>query len=195
MCLVTKQIEPQIATEDITCYKVIRKNMTSLYYKEFKWEFGKVYDTLIEQDKDEFDTITIHRAFHSYESLDELRQAYFITAQPCMTVKCTIPKGSKVYKGKHSDIDGYASNQLIINEVIDVKALFPDFNWTEYPYKEGQIITISELDEETKNCKIENIQPSLYDNSVAYLILSNKTRNILVQTNTKGNIIKYYKRP
>ena len=59
-----------------------------------------------------------------------------------MTVKCTIPKGSTVYKGTHDDLKGYASNQLIMNEVISIKELYPDFDWDSYPYKEGQVIQV-----------------------------------------------------
>ena len=140
MCLTTKMKVPTIAEKDIICYKVISKDMSSLYHNDFKWTFGKLYYSLIEVK----DCISkeIYQAFHSYETLEDLKNAYFTVTSPCLTVKCTIPKGSTVYKGTHDDLKGYASNQLIMNEVISIKELYPDFDWDSYPYKEGQVIQV-----------------------------------------------------
>jgi len=144
MCLRTEQNKPQVATKDIICYKVISKDMTSLYHYDFKWTFGKMYYSLIEaiNDTKDCDSKEIYQAFHSYETLEDLKKAYFTVTSPCLAVKCTIPKGSTVYKGSHDDLNGYASNQLIINEVISTKELYPDFDWDNYPYKEGQVIQV-----------------------------------------------------
>lgn len=144
MCLYTTQKIPTIAEKDITCYKVISKDMSSLYHYDFKWTFGKMYYSLIEAvglNKD-CDFKQIYQAFHSYETLEDLKTAYFTVTSPCLAVKCTIPKGSRVYKGRHTDLKGYASNQLIMNEVISIKELYPDFDWDSYPYKEGQMIQV-----------------------------------------------------
>ena len=141
MCLYTTQEIPTIAEKDIICYKVIRKDMSSLYYDDFKWTFGKMYHSWMEAVENPIDN-EIHQAFHSYETLEDLKKAYFSVTSPCLTVKCTIPKGSTVYKGKHDELKGYASNQLIINEVIGIKELYPDFDWDNYPYKEGQVIQV-----------------------------------------------------
>lgn len=141
MCLYTTQEIPTIAEKDIICYKIIRKDMSSLYHDDFKWEFGKMYHSWMEAVNDIQDrNKEIHQAFHSYETLEDLKKAYFSVTVPCLTVKCTIPKGSTVYSGSHDDLKGYASNQLIINEVIGIKELYPDFDWDNYPYKEGQVI-------------------------------------------------------
>lgn len=144
MCLITKMKEPIIAEKDIICYKVISKDMTSLYHNDFKWTFGKTYSSWMEviNDINDCDSRQIYQAFHSYESLEDLKKAYFGTTSPCLMVKCTIPKGSTVYKGKHDDLNGYASNQLITNEVVSIKELYPDFDWDSYPYKEGQVIQV-----------------------------------------------------
>lgn len=141
MCLRTNMKVPTIAEKDIICYKVISKDMSSLYHNDFKWTFGKMYTSLIESFEKPFDN-EIHQAFHSYETLEDLKTAYFTVTSPCLTVKCTIPKGSTVYKGRHTDLKGYASNQLIMNEVISIKELYPDFDWDSYPYKEGQMIQV-----------------------------------------------------
>lgn len=144
MCLTTKMKVPTIAEKDIICYKVISKDMSSLYHNDFKWTFGKMYYSLIEavNDTKDCDSKEIYQAFHSYETLEDLKKAYFTVTSPCLAVKCTIPKGSTVYKGTHTDLKGYASNQLIMNEVISIKELYPDFDWDSYPYKEGQMIQV-----------------------------------------------------
>lgn len=143
MCLYTTQEIPTIAKKDIICYKVICKDMSSLFHNDFKWTFGKMYYSWMEavnniEDCDK----EIHQAFHSYETLEDLKKAYFSATCPCLTVKCTIPKGSEFYKGTHDDLKGYASNQLIINEVIGIKELYPDFDWDNYPFKVGQAIQV-----------------------------------------------------
>lgn len=73
MCLITEQEKPQIAEKDIICYKVIRKNMTSLYYNNFKWEFGKIYTSSVE-DFERPNYNAINQAFHSFDSLEGLKK-------------------------------------------------------------------------------------------------------------------------
>ena len=173
MCLITNMIEPAVAAKDIICYKVIRQDMTSLYYNEFKWEFGKIYTSWIEPFKYPTDN-EIHQAFHSYATLEGLKDAYYMVTEPCLAVKCTIPKGSEFYRGKHAYIEGYASNQLIMNEVVGIKELYPDFDWDNYPYKEGQMIKYKAFyDKKWENYQITNIQLSPLDNNRVDLIGEN----------------------
>jgi hypothetical protein len=156
MCLRTEQIEPQIATEDIICYKIIRKNMTSLYYNKFKWEFGKLYKTEMQF----YNSEQITQAFHSYKSYKDVREAYSRTTEPCVVVKCTIPKDTSYYTGNHGVCEGYASEKIIINEIIPVKELYPYFDFDNYPYKEGDKIIIEFTgDIKTREGVIQNIQP------------------------------------
>lgn len=174
MCLITNMTKPIIAKEDITCYKVMRKDMSSLYHHHFKWTFGKMYTSCMEafESLSTKNNYAIHQAFHSYETLEGLRKAYFTVTNPCLAVKCTIPSGSKVYKGTHGCIEGYASNQLIMNEVMGVKELYPELNWDKYPYKEGQVIQIKLSDDDIwEDYKIMNIQ--LFNKSLVYLLLEN----------------------
>lgn len=175
MCLYTTQEIPTIAEKDIICYKIIRKDMSSLYHDDFKWEFGKMYHSWMEAVNDIQDrNKEIHQAFHSYETLEDLKKAYFSVTVPCLTVKCTIPSGSRVYKGRHDYIEGYASDQLIINEVIDTKELYPDFDWDHYPYKEGQVIKYKKSHYEIwEDYQIMNIQPHPMDNTRVDLIVKN----------------------
>ena len=124
MCLTTKMTKPAIAEKDITCYKVIRKDMSSLLHPEFEWDFGWIYTSPIKVFERTDNTHAIYQALHSYKTLEDLKRAYDMATEPCLTVKCTIPKGSRVYKGKHGSIEGYASNQLIINKYNSFSSTF-----------------------------------------------------------------------
>ena len=161
MCLRTEQLKPQIATEDITCYKIICKDMSSLFHPEFKWEFGKVYHTEMITTYSSFLRETqIEQGFHSYLTLRETREAYYSSTEPCIAVKCTIPKDTSYYTGKHGVRKGYASEKIIINEIIPVKELYPYFNFDKYPYKVDDKLIIKFV-EDIPNVEavIENIQP------------------------------------
>lgn len=169
MCLHTKQKEVKIAKKDITCYKVMNPNMTSWFHTEFKWKLGKLYET--EMD---FCPVykTVSQAFHSYKTLQDLMYGYFQSLSPCMMVKCTIPKGSEYYSGKQGEMDGYASNQLIVNEILDVKKVFNHFDWDNYPYKVGQKVVPNKGN---AIYKILNIQPDMDNHGRVDLIVKNCT--------------------
>lgn len=169
MCLYTKQKEVQIAQEDITCYKVISPDMTSLNYTEFKWELGKLYETEIEC-RSRWDFSEVSKSFHSYKTLQDLMHGYFKSLSPCMMVKCTIPKGSEYYLGKQDEMDGYASNKIIANEILDVQKVFNHFDWDNYPYKVGQKVVPNKGG---TIYQILNIQPEIDNQGRADLIVEN----------------------
>ena len=194
MCLITKMTEPIIAEKDITCYKIIRKDMSSYFYPIFKWEIGKIYTSWLGvlEDIGNGNSNVIHQAFHSYATLEALKMVYYKSIVPCLTVKCTIPKGSRVYKGRHDYIEGYASDQLIVNEVIGVKELYPDFDWNNYPYEEGQVIKYKKSHYEIwEDYQIMNIQPHPLNNICVDLIVKNcddSNINTTVETIFNGKI-------
>lgn len=169
MCLITKMTEPTIADKDIICYKVIRKDMSSLLHPEFEWDFGWIYTSQLRAVERTDNANAIYHGLHSYKTLEDLKKAYYMATVPCLAVECTIPKGSAFYKGRHSDLEGYASEQLMIDEVIDTKELYPDFDWDNYPYKEGQMIRI-DIDF-GRDYQITNIQPHPMDNTRVDLIV------------------------
>lgn len=190
MCLRTEQIKPQIATEDITCYKVIHKDMTSLFHKEFKWEFGKVYHTEMTTDLSYFFmVIMVEQGFHSYSTLKATREGYYCSSEPCIAVKCTIPKGSEYYTGSHGVRDGYVSEKIILNEIIPLKELYPYFNFDKYPYKEGDKLIIKFAgDIETREEVIQNIQPEplKYGTDTVDILVSLESQFMLITTKFNG---------
>ena len=102
--------------------------------------------------------------------MDDLKFAYFKSLSPCMMVKCTIPKGSEYYLGKQNEMNGYASNKLIINEILDVKDIFKDFDWDNYPFKAGQKVVTNKG---VTIYQILNIQPEIDNQGRADLIVEN----------------------
>lgn len=193
MCLSTKQNKPTVARKDITCYKILRKDMTS-YFHHYKWELGKLYETKM----DMYYVSTINLGFHSYKSLDNVKTEYCLCSQSCVIVECTIPKGAKVYQGTHQMVDGYTSNQLIVNKLVEIESLFPEFAWDVYPFKVGDKIQVSDVyGNEMEQYRIENIQPRCMGNSFSddvFLIVTNlddetRNANLRTQFNAKASSV------
>lgn len=187
MCLRTYQKEPQIATKDIICYKIIHKDMTSLFHKEFKWEFGKLYHTEMTTNHCSFFKNTmVEQGFHSFSTLKATREGYYSSAEPCIAVKCTIPKGSEYYKGSHGVRDGYTSDKLILNEIMPLKELYPKFDFDKYPYKEGdKVIVKFKEDIEPHEEVIQNIQPN-YETDNVDILISFESKFMFITTRFDG---------
>lgn len=147
MCIFVTDNMPEIAEEDITCYKVLRKKNSydstpvSVYYEEMEWEFDKVFTAPNPKWKSEYDEY--HKGWFTYDGLFysyvnyadayELMEKISWGGAKCMymVVKCTIPKGTHYYYGiqgspeeDHNTIMqygeyAYASKKLIINDIID----------------------------------------------------------------------------
>lgn len=183
MCLRTKQRKPQIATEDIICYKIIHKDMTSLFHKEFKWELGKVYHTEMTTTLSSFFmNIMVEQGFHSYSTLKATREGYYSSSEPCIAVKCIIPKGSEYYTGSHGIRDGYTSERIILNEIISLKELYPNFDFDKYPYKEGDKVIVKFVEDiEPREEVILNIQPN-YGTNIVDLLISLDSKFMFITT-------------
>lgn len=193
MCLKTSQTRPLIADKDITCYKLLKKGMHSCCY-DFTWELGQLYHSRIEVEYSPYEHSTvIQKAFHTYAFCDTVKRAYCSSACACMIVKCTIPKGAEYYCGMHTGNDyGFASNQLIINEIMDITTVFKYFDWEKYPYRVGQKAKLT-ADDDITVYTIENIQPySSYPNAVDIVLnssnLNGEIESIVLQTDLKGEL-------
>ena len=190
MCLYTTQKEPKIAQEDITCYKVLetwnpewnlessrkckskKTVLMSYFHSDFKWNIDKRYRSkmvIIQRHVvtcfDSYDYL-VSNAFHSYQTLESAKLfcrniSYQYDMDPCAIVRCIIPKGAKYCKGMHSDgSDGYASNQIIMKEIVDSKEIYPDFDFDKYPYKQGQLLLVSDpLFQDGYILRVTNVTP------------------------------------
>ena len=133
MCLITTQQEPLIAQEDMIVYKMMNKNLQSIYM-EFNYNLNELYQTDIREEDDRFYCFDIiHRkyilenfpdwnsdflpkglkcfshGFHSVNSQERIEHFYG------SVFECTIPKGSEYYTEPTGTI---VSNQIIINKLI-----------------------------------------------------------------------------
>lgn len=190
MCLYTTQKVPKIAEKDIICYKVLeicnsewnlessrkRKSkktvLMSYFHSDFKWNIDKHYRSklvIIQRHVvtcfDSYNNL-VSNAFHSYQTLESAKLfcrniSYQSDMDPCAIVRCIIPKGAKYCEGMHSDgSDGYASNQIIMKEIVDFKEIYPDFDFDKYPYKQGQLVYISDsVFPISKFTRVNNIIP------------------------------------
>lgn len=138
----TPETATKIASEDITCYKILKgfngsNEVFISLYQDFKYVIGEKYQNtglgfhfrLGSSDYNTPDIYEVYEAFHSFKyeetALFELdgysRQRY----SKIVAVKCTIPKGSK-----YVETDAfYASDAIIIDKIIG-----------EYQYKMKIII-------------------------------------------------------
>lgn len=124
MCLITTKNIPEIAQEDIVCYKFykLRENKLFSPYQDVlapninevaNTELGKVHL---------YDSNIVMKGFHSYKYLDDLiRELYFWQSYDITIFKCIIPKGAKYYEGKFGESPSYCSESIILKEIIDVE--------------------------------------------------------------------------
>lgn len=137
MCLEIKSPNCLIAEKDIICYKVLLKYKSDQMYHSPYWDFIWDFNTKYEQQfsleyNRRYSIFYVEKGFHTIQCSSDAKcfidkiyidNCFKTLIERFVVVKCTIPKGSKYYKGRHSDLDCYASNQLIINEIIDGKEL------------------------------------------------------------------------
>ena len=120
MCLtVLPACKPEIAQEDITCWKVIKP------LDNYKWKAlyrGTVhnYDKVLTAGDRlnvelRYNGYRIHGyvievGFHAYTDIDYAKVNLFKT---CTLVKCTIPKGAEYCLGIHNEI---VANKMIVHK-------------------------------------------------------------------------------
>lgn len=114
MCLyINKDQKAIIATEDIVCFKVLKKwnNKYITPYQNKKVILGKLYHSKIDAKKRDN---TINKAIHSFVNLEEAKTELDSWYSPnYVIVKAIIPKDAEYYIGCFENInDCYASNQI-----------------------------------------------------------------------------------
>ena len=58
----------------------------------------------------------VELGFHSYKNLENIIEKRSV--QEAIIVECTIPKGTKYYKGLYGIVESYCSECIILNKVI-----------------------------------------------------------------------------
>ena len=133
MCLITTKDIPEIAQEDIVCYKLykLRDNkLLSPYREVVAPNINEVTNTVLDRAcvfsyKGNHVNYSVSRGFHSYKNIsnskEELRfWIHFLAYSNVRIFKCIIPKGTKYYEGKFGDLPSYCSESIILKEIIDI---------------------------------------------------------------------------
>ena len=126
----TPETATKIASEDITCYKILKgfngsNEVFISLYQDFKYVIGEKYQNKglgfsLNPGERQYglDVYEVHEAFHSYKdeeiALFELEGHSKQRYSKIVAVKCTIPKGSKYVETNSF----YASDAIIIDKVI-----------------------------------------------------------------------------
>ena len=128
MCLITTKNIPEIAQEDIVCYKFYKLydngKLFSPYQGSHAPAINKVTNTLLDRAYLSKYTAVymVGRGFHSFKYLDDLiEELDFWLSFDIKIFKCIIPKGTKYYEGKFGDFPSYCSESIILKETIDVE--------------------------------------------------------------------------
>ena len=107
MCLITTKNIPEIAQEDIICYKFYKLydngELLSPYQGLHAPAINKVTNTLLDRAylSNYRATYIISRGFHSFKYLDDLiNELDFWQSFDIKIFRCIIPKGTKYYEGK-----------------------------------------------------------------------------------------------
>lgn len=121
----------QIADKDIECYKVLKSNLQSMYY-QFQYELNKKYSKKWDEGFIEYATnknylggnmfhVTVDKNlcihFYGENILDRDKNdipTKVELSDSQILVKCVIPKGSRYYQGKYTEI---GTETLIIKEI------------------------------------------------------------------------------
>ena len=127
MCLITTKNIPEIAQEDIVCYKIyilIEDELLSPYQGMPAPAINEVTNTLLDRAylSNYRGAYMISKGFHSFKYLDDLiNELDFWQSFDIKIFRCIIPKGTKYYEGKFGDFPSYCSESIILKETIDVE--------------------------------------------------------------------------
>ena len=126
MCLYTTQLKPRVAKSDMTCYKVLTKDLVSPCYNQ-QYVLGEKIKSVLSHFRN-----TVTQGLHTFACLEyacnEARYTIWhnirtpeLSDKAPIVIKCIIPQGSLYYSSYHYNSPStvqYASNQLIPLEIV-----------------------------------------------------------------------------
>lgn len=126
----TSYHNPEIhkAEKDISCYKIVNRNLTSFYYTDFPYKLNEIHITELDAPKFNTFNFIISKGFHSY-SPNQCKIEYYkrknkpglyigsiytiyskkaildsLPANDTVILECVIPKDSLYYINEHGEI-------------------------------------------------------------------------------------------
>lgn len=142
MCLITTKNIPEIAQEDIVCYKFyvlhkVKDDINSSSYDKDEYispyqgmlapNMNEVVSTKLDRAylfkcRNDNPKYMVNRGFHSFKYLEGLiKELVFWRLSYVRIFKCIIPKGTKYYEGRCTGDSSYCSESIILKEIIDVE--------------------------------------------------------------------------
>ncbi|QDJ96586.1 hypothetical protein Xoosp13_400 [Xanthomonas phage Xoo-sp13] len=127
MCLrVDKNSVAQVSDEDITVYKIMLRQLDGFVspYMEYPFKYGshtceKFKDYAVYNNLFSFNAPVVKYGFHTLTSVQTARAVVStFDGYDAVVVECTIPKGTKFFKGMWNHCKSYASDTLVINKII-----------------------------------------------------------------------------
>lgn len=124
--------EPNVAEEDIECYKIVFKNglnyFSALFFS-FNYKFGEEYEEAQFQktNPDGY----IYRGFHTFNELEDAEREFRRNFNTGLFViaKCVIPKGSRYWEGGN----GWSRNERCSEKIRIVAVKFrTSGEWINY---------------------------------------------------------------
>lgn len=117
MCLISKSKYPKIAKKDITVYKVLKSDLTSLYY-DFPYKLNKLYaendDMSYNTHLREYECFSFTKNWiHSYADINLAKD---LIEDNLILVECVVPKGTAYHEG-YSEI---CSKKIILKRLLCV---------------------------------------------------------------------------
>lgn len=111
-----KSSQYKIATEDISCYKVVKSHGDRFYTPYFRADaqLGQTYYS--EFTFNHYGDVS--RGLHSFKSLKAATAEADSFIANTKIIRCVIPKGSRYYQGKFGNAISYASDTLTYLEII-----------------------------------------------------------------------------
>lgn len=113
MCFTSKDQALYIAEEDIVCYKVVSRELKSVYFG-MQYEYGKFNHEMLRYIRDPDYVIRVEAGLHSFNNINAAKkylEPFYGIYRNKIVVECVIPVGSEYHKNDHE----YVSNQIIIS--------------------------------------------------------------------------------
>ena len=129
MCLITTKSIPEIAQENVICYKfykLMENKLFSPYQGVLAPNINEVVNTVLgraylHRYRGKSPIYSINRGFHSFKYFEELiGELHFWKCSDIRIFKCIIPQGTKYYKGKFHNFPSYCSESIKLIKLIRV---------------------------------------------------------------------------